>query len=223
MENPTLVLTKQDRMILESMKTVADGLANYLGNGYEIVLYSLEFFDHSVIKIFNGHYTGQRIGSPMTDLALSMLSNIEETGGCDFLSYTTKSKSGEPLKATTIAIRGEANQIIGLLCIHFYLSTPLSTMIHNLVEKESGRGRDNISENYTGNTDELILSSLAAAKDIIYNDSTISTSNKNKEIIAILYQKGIFNMKDSVVKIAKLLNISKNTVYMHMRNLNHKN
>ena len=43
---------------------------------------------------------------------------------------------------------------------------------------------------------------------------------KNKEIVAILYQKGIFNLKDSVITIANHLGISKNTVYMHIRNMN---
>ena len=48
-------------------------------------------------------------------------------------------------------------------------------------------------------------------------------ANKNKEIICLLHQKGIFNIKDSVVKISELLNISKNTVYLHIRNSENKN
>jgi len=196
------------------------GLANYLGDGYELVLHSLESLDNSVIEIFNGHYTGRKINSPVTDLALSMLDKIEESNENDFISYITKNKKGEPLKATTIAIRGEANKVIGLLCINFYLNTPFSTMIHNFVNSELGGSEENIAENFVENIDELIIVSLNEAKDTVYNNSTISTANKNKEIITSLYQKGIFNIKDSVVKIAVLLNISKNTVYMHMRNLN---
>ena len=46
--------------------------------------------------------------------------------------------------------------------------------------------------------------------------------NKNKEIIAMLNEKGIFNFKDSVVKIADMMGISKNTVYMHIRNIGKK-
>ena len=49
--------------------------------------------------------------------------------------------------------------------------------------------------------------------------SVKSHSNKNKEIIRKLYDKGIFQIKDSVPKIADELNISKNTVYLHLRNL----
>ena len=43
--------------------------------------------------------------------------------------------------------------------------------------------------------------------------------NRNKEIIAILYQKDIFNLKNAVPKVAERLGLSKNTVYLHLRNL----
>ena len=54
MEKANIALTEVDKMILESCKTVVDGLADYLGDGYEFVLHSLENLDQSVIKIING-------------------------------------------------------------------------------------------------------------------------------------------------------------------------
>ena len=66
----------------------------------------------------------------------------------------------------------------------------------------------------------LMLNALEEAKKSVYDNLSISSSNKNKEIVAILYQKGIFNLKDSVITIANHLGISKNTVYMHIRNMN---
>ncbi len=79
---------------------------------------------------------------------------------------------------------------------------------------------ENISETFVENTEELMLNALEDAKKAVYEDLSISSSNKNKEIISILHQKGIFNLKDSVITIANHLGISKNTVYMHIRNMN---
>ena len=45
-----LILTKADRLILDSYKTVLDGFSEYFGEGYELVLHSLEDLEHSVIK-----------------------------------------------------------------------------------------------------------------------------------------------------------------------------
>ena len=67
-----------------------------------------------------------------------------------------------------------------------------------------------------------MLCALEEVKKIVYNDLSISASNKNKEIVSLLYQRGIFNLKDSVITISEQLGISKNTVYMHIRNLNNK-
>ena len=72
-------LTATDKQILESYKIMIDGMAEYMGEGYEIILHSLQNLDRSVIKIINGHYTGREEGAPITDLALSMLSEIAES------------------------------------------------------------------------------------------------------------------------------------------------
>ena len=42
-----------------------DGLALYLGEGYEFVLHSLEDLSHSVVKIINGHYSNRKPGAPI--------------------------------------------------------------------------------------------------------------------------------------------------------------
>ena len=55
-------------------------------------------------------------------------------------------------------------------------------------------------------------------KEVI-EDKEITSVNRNKEIIQRLYQKGVYNMKDAVIRTAELLGISKNTVYMHLRNI----
>ena len=102
--------TDEDHRILSSCVTLVEGLADYLGGGYEIVLHSLEDVEHSVVKIINGHHTGRTTGAPITDLALSMLSRIENENRPGYISYFSRNKKGEPLKAATIAIRGVGGQ-----------------------------------------------------------------------------------------------------------------
>ena len=130
--------TRMDRMVLESYKTLCEGLANYLGDGYEIVLHSLENYDNSVIKIINGYYTGRKEGAPITDLALHMLEDIRHNNGKDYIAYYSKNKKGEPMHSTTIAIRSENAKIVGLLCINFYLNTPLASVINTLMKTDDG-------------------------------------------------------------------------------------
>jgi predicted transcriptional regulator YheO len=214
-----IIFSKIDRVILNSYKTMLQGLADYLGEGYEIVLHSLESLEHSVIFILNGHHTGRKEGAPITDLALSMLDEISK-GKKDYITYFSKNRNGEPLKSATIAIRGEKDKIIGLVCINFYMNTSLYDIINCFVPKDQLSVGMLTKENFVENSDDLIEDALNQAKMAVYADQTISAANKNKAIIYMLESKGVFNIKDSVIKIADLLNISKNTVYMHLRNKN---
>lgn len=216
-----LKLTLVDKAILESYKVMITNLGLYLGDGYEIILHSLEDLHHSVVQIVNGHYSGRQVGAPITDLALSFLAKIEANKDETAICYMNHSKKGVPLRSSTIPITGEENRIIGLLCINFYTDLPLSSLIQkfHLGDCQMLHGEREAIETFAENTDELIECTLASVREQILNDAAISTQNKNKEIVITLQHKGIFNIKDSVIKVATLMGISKNTVYMHLRNI----
>ncbi len=220
MDHYHIVLTDNEKLILSSYITLVDGLADYLGNGYEIILHSLENLDKSIIKIINGHYTGRTEGSPITDLALSMLETLKKNNNKKSLSYFNKDKNGVMMKSTTIPITGVNDRIIGLLCMNFYTNLPLSDILAKFIPTEPNlQLKDDVAETFSDNIDDLIVSALEDAKSKVILNPNINTSNKNKEIIYVLSEKGIFNLKDSVVKVASYMGISKNTVYMHLRNM----
>jgi predicted transcriptional regulator YheO len=215
MEKFKVAFSPVDHLILNSYKIVVEGLSNYLGNGYEFVLHSLEDPDHSVVKIINGQHTGRKEGAPITDMALQMLSEINNRQQ-NYITYHAKNRKGKPLKATTIAIRGERDRVIGLLCINFYLNIPLLEFISSMSNATLAKA-DFISENFVENTTELITKIALQIKKEVDSNNEIPLSFKNKEIISILYNQGIFNLKDAVTKVSKTLKISSNTVYMHLR------
>lgn len=76
-----------------------------------------------------------------------------------------------------------------------------------------------IHETFSQSSSDLLEQTIQTVRQEVLMDSAISSTNKNKEIIFRLYQQGIFNLKDAVVTIAEALGISKNTVYLHLRNL----
>ncbi len=213
-------LTKADHLILNSYRSVLDGLAEYLGPGYEIVLHSLEDYDHAAIKVINGHYTGRKEGAPITDLAVRMLSEIQNSGsGHKNMVYFNQNAQGVPMRSATFPIVGENERIIGLLCMNFHMEMPLHDFLPGLMRIEDGEKTESIVETYANNSDDLIRTAIEAARLEVTNNAAISAPNRNKEIIALLDQKGIFQLKDAVLKVAKNLGITKNTVYLHLRKL----
>ena len=106
------------KLYLRSYEAVVDGIASLIGPFCEIVLHSLEDLNTSAIKIANGENTGRQVGSPITDLALKMLRDIEGSERNFSRSYFTRAKGGVLMKSITVAIRNGENRVIGLLCIN---------------------------------------------------------------------------------------------------------
>lgn len=209
-------LSRIDRLILESYVPVIENLAAYLGSSFEIVLHSLEDYEHSVIAIAGGEHSGRSVGAPITDLALDMLDDLSR--GHSTSLYFSRRKTGEPLKCSTIAIRGEKDRIIGLICINMYLNTPLCDLIDALRPTAGDSLSFYAHETFATDVHDLVSTTLDSVSAQVYEDASILPSNKNKAIVEELYRKGIFRMKNAVGIVAELLDISRNTVYMHIRN-----
>jgi predicted transcriptional regulator YheO len=209
-------LSKTDALIIDSYKNVVDALASYLGEAFEIVLHQLDDLDHSLIKAANEFHSGRGEGAPITDLALSLLEDINKNQPELFRTYYSKSKYGKPVKSVTTVICGEKGRAIGLLCINMYLDSPLSALLQSFGSSET---KGYIQESYINDSEELICQALEKIRDEVERSGTILVSQKNKEIVTILYHQGIFRLKNAVKIISEKLNISRNTVYLHIRAL----
>ncbi|MHC1720363.1 MAG: transcriptional regulator [Clostridiaceae bacterium] len=207
-----------DRIVIESYRSVMDGLAEFLGPAYEIVLHSLENFEQSVIYIINGEHTGRKVGDPISDKSLELI-DFFESGEKNSIGYFSKNIKGELLKATTMAIRGERGRIIGLLCVNLYMNTPFADMLSTFSPPVNSSHLVHSEENYIEGVDDLIELSLHPIMEKVHADPSIASVNKNKEIIRLLYEKRFFEIKGSVMKVANIIGLSKNTVYMHLRSL----
>ena len=171
MDNPILKLTVTDRHILNSYALMLNGLGAYLGDGYELVLHSLESLDHSVIKIINGHFTGRKEGSPITDLALKMLGELEQDPSRTVSPYFNKSSSDSMLRSCTIPITGEHGRIIGLLCINFHMEMPLSEFLQGMLpSQDSSSVTQASSETFSDKNEDQILLSLTETKESVNKD-----------------------------------------------------
>lgn len=212
-----MVFSDTDRLIINSFIPVVYSLSAYLGNSYEIVLHSLENYERSIIAIAHGEYSNRSIGGPITDLALSKLDTLSRGERAD--AYFNNTSERGPLKSSTIAIHGEQDRVIGLLCFNMYLNTPLIDVLSALHPVQGPISLlDNAQETFASNVEQLVATSLNSIRSDVLSDTSILPSNKNKMIVEKLEQQGIFRLKNAVALVAQQLDISRNTVYMHIRN-----
>lgn len=206
-------LSDEDHAILASYFPVVDGIAALIGEHCEIVLHSLEFLEHSAIYIVNGHNTDRKIGSPITDRALWSLHHMQT----DSVSkpYFTRAKGGVLMKSITIAIRNGKQHVIGLICININLDVPVSQFLSSFIAPQETEG----SVNFASSVEDLVAQTIENTIEEVQNDRQVSNSNKNRQIVTALFEKGIFDIKDAINQVAERLDISRHTVYLYIRQL----
>jgi len=212
-------LNEEDEAILDNLKAVVKGIAMIFGRYCEVVLHSLKDLEHSVIAIENGWVTGRKLGSPMTDLGLSVLDKFDEAGSDIIGNYYSKTKNGEHLKSITIVIRNLKRKPIGFLCININLSAPLGSFMKELLESKGSFFKKGVIEHYPLTANELLERSYSEVLRIVNTYKKLNPNERLKRIIKELYIRGIFNIKNGIDYAAEHSGVSRYTVYNYIRDI----
>lgn len=211
--------TETDRQILSEYKKTVQVIGRMFGNTCECVLHSLEDLEKSVVCIHNGSKTGRTIGSPITDKALALLkacnNGAEDVTGI----YRTAGKHGEEMRSCTMVIRNLQGHPIGMMCLNFDLSSPLSSLKDLLNFGTDASTEELHGEHFALNIDDLLETFISRIREQVMQDESIPVRNKTKTIIYRLNEEGIFKLNDAVSACVRILQISKDTVYLHLRGL----
>lgn len=218
MKSEKFELSKESRIILNSLKPVVKGIATVFGKNCEVVLHSLEDISHSIIKVENGYITGRKEGAPLTDLGLNILEKADSLNNDVIGDYYTKIDNGRLLRSVTIVIRNARNKPIGFLCINIDISVPLADFLNEF----SPAGKhisSNVEEFFPLTAKDLVEKSLRSAISKVNSQRKISPSERNKKIVGDLYKKGIFEIKGAINMVADEMGISRYTVYNYIREM----
>lgn len=208
--------TDEDREFLSNYFRVADTIADLIGPHCEVVIHSFESLESSVVKIVNGHHTGRKIGSPITDLGLRMWRAFEQTGEVSPKSYFTNASDGSLLKSTTCVLAGPNNMPIGMLCINMNLSFPFPEIIKTLMPQCS-TSQTLVNENFSNNASDVITQALNSAISEVDQNTAVTAKGRNKAIIRCLFDNGIFELKETTTQVSEQLGISRQAVYKFIR------
>ena len=206
-----------DDMLLNSYKSTAEALGFYLGPAYEIVLYDLRNPVFSIIKIINGEHSGKKAHHSLTAEILSVVETLKKDKNRHYHCFSSINKRHKRLYSAVILISGSGGETIGLLCINLYYNSPISDFIHlfNFTELKTEETEETFSEQ----PDNQLLKILREVGDKVYFNQAIRNSQKNKEIIRMLYDFGIFKMKKAIDIVSAELGVAKSTIYLHLNNI----
>jgi predicted transcriptional regulator YheO len=205
-----------DRGILKALEPVVEGLAQYFGKHFEVVLHTTEDLLHSVIKIENGSVTGRTVGAPMTDYGIEILKRATTGNGSVFDSYLTTTSDGRTLRSFSAVIRNDLGKPIGLLCFNMDMSAPLIDYLETASSKEA-QPRSLPSETFPSSASDLVRASLNRALSRVEGQHSMSSTKRNRLVVAELYGMGVFDIKDATHLVAHEMGVSVYTVYNYVR------
>lgn len=202
--------------ILESLKPAVKGIAKTFGKDCEVVLHDITDPFHSIVAIENAHVTGRGLGGPMSEV------NIERIKAGDFkkdeLSYTRKTSDGRVLKSSTIVIRDEKQQPIGCLCINFDLSAfiVVRNSVNALCSTDEEEEIDSDKGVEVTNINDILCNLVNNVLDSLGKPVAYMSKEDKVEIVRMLDQKGAFLIKGAIDYVAKILCVSRYTIYNYL-------
>lgn len=214
-----------------SYRKIVQFLGLALGNNYEVVLHILSEDGSYIGEIVNNHVSGRTEGAPLTNLALERIREGHYHENDYILNYKVSVKDNKIINGSTFYIKNDDGELLGLLCINADYSkykTIAQEVLHlmnvdvaNLVNLED---EEESTESYVevlSNDIEEVISGIIDPS-LLNNQITLSKEAR-LAIVEELEQKGIFQLKGAIGKVAQLLNISEPTVYRYLNEVNKKN
>ena len=197
--------------LLQSFVPLVQAIGKTLGVG-EVILYDFQK-EPPVLIAREGGITSREPGTPASQLLQDMVREMAEEGETMRVNYESATKSGKPLKSTTVLLH-EGEELQGALCLNVDMSS--INILQHFIDQFAGKERPNGHDEMPQNTQEFLNIMIrkgieALGKPVYYFDK-----KDNLEVVRFLNDNHIFSIKGSTDTLAGELNVSRYTIYNYI-------
>jgi predicted transcriptional regulator YheO len=204
---------------LEFLKRLAKGITTTFGERCEVVIHDFTDITKSLVYL-EGSVTQRSVGAPITDLVYKLVNEFGNNAP-DKLGYKNTLDNGKVLKCSTMFVRDGAGKIEGCLCINFdvtdfmFLSKAFAE--YNPNPAANGAENDHLKETYAKNFPETMESVIDAMLAEYHKVPSMMDRDEKKQIVQKLDKSGVFTIKGAVIYLAKVLGVSRYTIYSYLK------
>jgi predicted transcriptional regulator YheO len=197
---------------LESYIPMVTAVGKTIGIG-EILLYDFTI-DPPAVLAKEGGITGREAGSKASTFLLDLVREMQDKGESMRLNYETATKSGKPLKSTTLLITGSSGKLEGVFSLNIDMSA-VSVMKH-FINRLTGTERAESNDEMPQNAQEFLSIMIKKGIESISKPSCYFDKKDNIKVVRFLNSHNIFSIKGSTDTLAAELNVSKYTIYNYI-------
>ncbi|ADG72722.1 helix-turn-helix transcriptional regulator [Brachyspira murdochii] len=204
-------------IILETLISVAHGIARQFGNNCEVCIRELkeDDLDHTIVFIINGGITGRKTGEGASNVVINTIEKLKKGEPIvDHLSYLTKSSNGKILKSSTVFIKDMNGKYKYILSINFDITNlmPFKSDLESLLNTEDKSKLEEIPNSAQELMEKLIIKS----EELIGKPASIMNKEEKIRAIKFLNNSGVFLITKSGDKVSNHFGISKFTLYNYI-------
>ena len=161
------------------------------------------------------------MGAPITDLVYKLVNEFGDDAP-DKLGYKNTLDKGKVLKCSTMFVRDDAGKIEGCVCINFdvrdfiFLSKAFAEF-NPSITTDNGCAADQIREHYAKNFPETMESVIDGMLADYPKVPDMMDRDEKKQIVQRLDKSGVFTIKGAVIYLAKVLGVSRYTIYSYLK------
>ena len=201
---------------IELCKERARGIAGQFGYNCEVVVHDLRDEDpeRNVVAIESGHVTGRRLGDGPSHVVWEAL-KADPKNLQDRLAYLTRTEDGKILKSTTIFIRDEADQVVGIFAINYDI-TMMKVMEETIHAFTSTEEATQEPQTITHNVNDLLDELIKQSAQLVGKPVALMTKDDKVKAIRFLNESGAFLITKAGQRVCNFFGISKYTLYSYI-------
>lgn len=199
--------TPAQRILIEQLKEVAQGLGETFAPFCEIVVHDLLDPRHAILAIHN-NISGRAVGDPATELGLARIRDPQYPSV--IANYANRFADGRQAKSTSIGIKDESGRYIAALCMNIDL-TLFSNLQHAIGQFSSVTAEKRESLDPAGADAIRARIDQFAAKRATTPRSL--KADERRALIRELKEAGYLEIRRAMETVALHLGVSRATVY----------
>lgn len=218
------MLNRADKIAyLKGYISLADFISQVSGPNCEVVLRDYHQGESRILHIVHGEISGRKVGDTISGLMLRKIMREDYTNK-DFVSnYLLVNELDQKLlRASTYYIKKDG-ELAGLLCVNYDL-TELMRYRDFVNDKLLYGLNDNMavesSEELTDRKLDVVVEKMIERVFLYWDrDIPLTRVDLASNPIRQLYELGVFNHKGSVNRVSEMLNMSVQSIYRYIKNI----
>ncbi|SPZ17262.1 Uncharacterized protein conserved in bacteria [Providencia rettgeri] len=203
---------QKNNSLLAQVEIIAKGLSETFAPFCEVVVHDLKNPEHSILSIHN-NLSGRQVGEPTTELGHARIESEDFPN--IIANYTNQFSDGRPVKSTSIGIKDESGKYIAALCLN--LDMTLFRSMQSMLSQFIDVGNSPIKEHIEPKGTEAIRIRIDQYAAALAATPRTLKADERKNLIEVLRNEGLLDVKKSMETVAQHLGISRASVYLYAK------